>query len=330
MNKYFSRILKIFIFILIVVTLDQVLGSILRKYYFTQTSGPNQILTNTFKDCEADILIFGNSRAMYHYDTRLIKDSLKMSCFNVGQPGAVSIFVPYALFKVITNRYTPKVIIFEFNADYNGGLGSYDRLSILLPYYDEYPEIRPIILLRSPYEKIKLMSAIYPFNSNIVYIINHNINKAKVRKAYNEFDGFIPLKQEWHNIGTSEMKAELEKEAEIERDFFMKSHLDTNIVNALENITQMCQEKNIPLFIINSPIFHVINEKPIPFTPSEKLALDFINKNKVKYFDFSFDSTFKGHMELFIDRLHLNENGAKIFTNLVIDVLKKNYLSHTK
>ncbi len=316
MNKYLSRVLKIFVFIFLLVILDQVIGNILRKYYFTQTSGPNYILTNTFRECNADILIFGSSRAMYHYDPRLIRDSLKMSCYNVGQPGAASILLPYALFKVMTKRYTPKIIILEYNADINGGARGYDRLSVLLPYYKDYPELDPIISVRSPYEKFKLMSAIYPFNSNIVYIVRYNTNAFVERK---DIDGFYPAKSKIPNMEV------LEKLIKADQEYNMKAKYDSNVVIALKYVIDWSKEKNISLFIVNSPVFHMENESQIPTSQASQQAVDYIKKSNVNYFDFSSDSTFQGHMEWFFDHIHLNEDGAKVFTNVIIDTLKKYY-----
>ncbi len=316
MNRNFKILFKILIFVFSVIILDRVIGFYLQKYYITQTSGKNYELTYILKDCKAEIFIFGNSRAKHHYDSRLIKDSLNMSCYNAGLDGAQSILTSYAQVKVITKRYPPKIIILEYNADINVGSISYDRLSVLLPYFEVFPELRPIILLRSPYENIKLTSSIYPYNSLILNIIRYNLDYDEPRNQ--SYEGYVPLKNVIQN------EKYFEKEEEIERKKNLEIRIDTNMMNALKNIIQLCQEKNIQLYIINSPIFHKVKEKKISYSISEKIAVDYINQSKVKYFDYSFDSTFSGKCELFNDRIHLNENGAKTFTNMIIKILKKN------
>jgi len=310
LNQNISRVIKIVLFIFIIAITDQVIGLIFRKLYFNQKQGQYYALNYVFSECNDDVLIFGNSRAQHHYVSPIISTALKMSCYNAGQDGGHSILLSYAQIKVITERYSPKIIILEFNP--NGIVhypGDYDRLSILLPYYKGYPGIRSLILLRSPYERIKLMSAIYPFNSDVLNIITFNTNYHA--KRHQDFEGYIPL-EEIMNIDM------LKKEPKIEK----QSVVDTNMVNALKNIICLCKEKNISLFIINSPIFHTVNEIQSSTSSAAKLSLEIIYRNKVNYVDFSFDSTFTGHLEWFRDRLHLNDEGAKIFTNMLIDKLK--------
>lgn len=310
MNQYISRVIKIVVFILLVTITDQVIGLILRKLYFYQKIGHSHALTYAFRYCEADFLIFGASQAQHNYIPSIISNSLKMSCYNAGQDGGHSILMQYAQIKVITERYSPKLIILEFHPNnIVHYAGDYDRLSILLPYYKEYPDIRPVILLRSPYERVKLMSAIYPFNSNIIDFLSFILNPNSTWKQ--DFEGYVPTK----GVMNTDM---LKPEPEIEK----QSVVDTNMLNALENIIRLCKEKNISLFIISSPIFHAVNEKQSPSSPAAKLSLEIIHRNHVNYLDFSFDSTFTGHLEWFKDKKHLNDDGAKVFTNKLMCTLK--------
>ncbi len=211
----------------------------------------------------------------------------------------------------------PKIVIFEFSPT---GIvhyeGDYDRLSILLPYYKDYPEIRPIILLRGPFERIKLMSSIYPFNSDIINIIGFNTNNGEALKK--DFDGYVPLT----HISNSD---ELEIKPEILNQSIIgsKSVVDTNMVSALENMIRICREKSIALFIINSPIFREANEPSGQAFPVEKISLDIIHRNHVNYFDFSSNPVFVDHPELFADKAHLNEKGASVFTKMITDILSK-------
>lgn len=305
-NNRISKIIKVLIFILIIVISDKVIGFVLYELYFNQKSGSSYSLNYSLNESTADILIFGNSRAQHHYDTRIISSGLDMSCFNAGQDGGHSILLPYAQIMIITNRYSPKIIVLEYTPE---GLAysekAYDKLSILLPYY-KYIEIRPLILLRGPYERIKLMSSIYPFNSDLINIIKFNTDYKKDRKQ--NYDGYIPLKKV--------MKTEL---AVNQFEDFTKSILDTNLVAAFEGIINMCKENDISLFIVNSPRFHKENKSEIHQSASSLKFHEIIKRNNVNYLDFSHDSAFIGKYEWFQDQAHLNEVGVGIFSNMVID-----------
>jgi len=313
MNRYSSRFLKIVIFIFLIFISDQVVGLILRELYFTQKAGPNQALIYSFNKCNADIIIFGASQASHNYDPRIISDSLKMSCYNAGQDGGHSILMQYAQILAILDRYSPKIIVLEFSPNTIVRYpGDYDRLSILLPYYAEYPQLRPIILLKSPYERVKLLSAIYPYNSNVINIVRFNIDFFAAREK--DFDGYIPLEGEMSYVM---LKPDQEKPVN-------KKHtvVDSNKVDALKKIISICREKDISLFIISSPIFHTVIEKQIPRSSVAEISLEILRLNKVNYIDFSSDPTFAGHFEWFKDIAHLNENGAKVFSNMVVNEIR--------
>jgi hypothetical protein len=124
-----------------------------------------------------------------------------------------------------------------------------------------------------------------------------------------DYDGYVPIKD---GVMTAGM-------AKAEPGFVTNSIIDTNMVDALKGIIRICKEKNITLYVVNSPIYHGINDAKRSLTPAGKLAIDILKENNVKYYDFTYDTAFAGHMEWFGDVNHLNDNGAKIFTNLVAD-----------
>ena len=317
MNRNFSRIFKVLFFISLIVIIDQFVGRILRKLYFHQKTGQNYSLSYTFINCTADILIFGASQAQHNYDSRIISDSLKMTCYNAGQDGGHSILLQYAQIKVITARYIPKIIILEFTTDNIVKLPvAYEKLSILLPYYSLYPELDELIRLRSSFESVKLLSAIYPFNSNVINILRYNTTSHSARKK--DYDGYIPLNGKM-NI---DMLKNLQKPL-TEPELFV----DTNMVNALIHIIDICKKKNITLEIVSSPHYHNINDKRNPPSSIATIALDIIRKNDANYLNLTFDSAFAGHLNWFKDKVHLNQEGAKIFSSKIAHWMKTNQKS---
>ena len=106
---------------------------------------------------------------------------MKLSFYNAGRDGNF-MFYHLAVLKGVLNRYSPKIVILDFVAEeFAQNQYSYDRLSSLLPYYKSHPEMRSIINLKSKYEKIKLLSQIYPYNSLMLTIAvgNSGVNKRK-------------------------------------------------------------------------------------------------------------------------------------------------------
>ena len=306
-----QQIFKIIFFLLALALADQVTGYVLRKLYFTQKSGQQASLDYSLNKCNADILIFGNSRAQHHYDPRILQDSLHLSCYNAGMDGGHSLLMQYAQIKVITARYTPKIIILEFLPDNIGSLDNvYEKLSILLPYYKEYPYLQSLILLRGPFEKVKLISSVYPFNSDLLNIVRYNTNTQSARKK--DIEGYVPLKE----VMSLEM-------TEAKPDPMKNSIVDTNMVSSLKNIIRICKEKNISLYIISSPFFQNENEKINPVSIPAKLAIEILRQNNIDYLDLSGDASFIHKRVWFTDKGHLNKIGASRFSSIIVHWIKK-------
>jgi hypothetical protein len=166
---------------IVVFVIDFSIGKTLRYYYFKETSGLHYRTTYSMEKTEAELLVLGSSRANHHYVPEIFEDELKMSFYNTGRDGSRLLY-NYAVFRSILKRYTPKIIILDIGFDeLYSDAEEYARLSPLLPYYKNHPEIRDLIEKRSSFEKIKLLSNIYPFNSSLLAIAMGNLEVNKKR-----------------------------------------------------------------------------------------------------------------------------------------------------
>jgi hypothetical protein len=311
-----SRIIKILVFLTIIFVLDQTFGLVLRRLYVNQKAGPNQALSYLLSDCQDPILIFGNSRAVHHYNTPIISNIVKMSCYNGGQDGGHSVLLPYAQIEVILNRYSPKMIIIEIDPnDLIFRAEEYDKLAILLPYYYLYPEIRPLILMRSPFERFKLVSGIYPYNSNLINLIRYNTNTYS--KHMVNFKGYVPITE---GVLNKTMLKNVSQSGNIQIP------LDTNKIIAIRDIINLCNSKKIRLIFVNSPEFYFKNDLQVGNSYSAEQFFNIIRAEHIPYLDYSHDPTFVGHMELFADRRHLNEKGSTLFSIEIAQNILNNYL----
>ena len=281
----------------------------MRYYYFKQISGLYYRTTYAIDSTKADILVFGSSRANHHYVPEIFEDSLQMSFYNTGRDGNFLLF-NYAVFKSTLSRYTPKIILFDVNTnELIKNEDDYDRLSSLLPYYKNHPEIRDIVNLRSPYEKTKLVSSIYPFNSMFLTIVIGNLELNKERKA--DRKGYLPL----HDTLLTSVSLKYREGS--------KGVSDTIKIKALKEIIQICKEREIHLYFVNSPAYYkeglADNLKEIECT---------FEKEKAVYWSYSKDTLFIENPEYFQDIAHLNDNGAKVFTKLLVKRIKDNMIKN--
>lgn len=297
---------KIILFIVILFLLDFSIGSVLRYFYFKQHSGLLYRTTYSLDSTRAQMLIFGSSTANHHYYPDAFEKRMHLSVYNTGRDGN-SIFYPYSILLSTLKRYSPKIVILDFDVkNFLKDQESYDRISSLLPYYDKHPEIRPIIQLKSPNEKYKLLSKIYPFNSLLFTIAIGNSEFNRSRENNNDDKGYVPLTEIWNRKILKDTSNS-------------KYKLDKNKINIFRHFIKDCDNYKVKLYIVISPRFVIRTFKDSSIVTAQKIA----NQVNIPFYDFSNDTTFLNHANFFADQGHLNDRGARIFSNKVIDSIFK-------
>jgi len=305
-KRSFSFLIKVFIFLIIVFMLDFTIGNILRHYYFRQTSGFYYRTTYSLEETKADVLIFGSSKANHQFYPDIFEKRLNLSYYNVGRDGS-SIFYHYSILQSVLQRYTPKVIIIEMTREFDKKQISYDRISMLLPYYESHPSIRPIIEMRSRFEKFKLISKIYPYNSLIFSIISGNSEFNRIRNS--DIKGYVPLTREW-------------KDPIQHYSVPFKDQIDSTKIEVFESFIKACINSGVKLYIVASPNYFVMDY----VDKSNLIAKELAQKYRVKFFDYSNDSLFLANPSYFADNMHLNDKGAIAFSNIFVTEIIKGFI----
>jgi hypothetical protein len=290
MKSFFSRLV---FFLLIFVSLDQVLGLAFDYYYNKVKSGTIYTTNYALKLSTDDILIFGASESTHSLISKQITDSLGLSCYNLGMDGQ-NILYQYALFNELLNRHRPKIIIISTVI-----LNESEKTSLspLFPYYSDYTSIKEIILDYDINDKYKLFIKGYAYNSMLLKIIQGNITTEPGTK------GYIPLQSVSKNLIMDTIPFRI-----------MPSTLTFKY---FERFLAACRENNIKVLVIAPPRFvKGIDE-------AEKLQIiNLLERYSLQYYDFTTDTTFNNHPELFKDGPHLNHKGAIIFTDIIIDIIR--------
>lgn len=286
----------------VVFVLDFAIGRTLRHFYFKETAGVHYRTTYSIETTKAETLIFGSSRANHHYVPEIFEDSLQQTFYNTGRDGN-GIFFQAALIQSVLKRYTPKIIILDFWGDLNKGQFEYDKIASLLPYNRTHREIRKTVELKSPFEKVKLASEIYPFNSQILTIALGNLDASKNRQMDNK--GYVPLYNEW--------KIELDSIGD-----YTINEVDLNKVNALQEFISEVKKSGTNFFVVCSPVFQKFNMRQ-EIDICEKICLD----EKVPFLNFARDTVFLNDKSLFQDDVHLNDKGARVFSKMVVAKIKQ-------
>ena len=289
-------LLKVLIFFACVVVMDLAFGqffSFLRTHAKGGSTANCEYIANRATD---DIVILGSSRATHHYVPQIIEDSLGVTCYNCGEEGN-GVVLAYGRLKMLTNRYKPKMIIYEITPSYDYGTTEPNNkyLGYLRPYYDNDGIKDVFDDFDDELFRIKMKSRMYQNTSRLLpnlldIIITRDNNK-----------GYEPL--------YGRIKDEKHKKYDNPNAYF---ECDSLKLEYVEKIIKLAKSKGIPIFFFISPRYG--EDDMEAYRPAFSLC----NKYDVPVCNYIDDKDVDNHSQYFQDIGHLNDAGARFYTNKVI------------
>lgn len=292
-------IIKILLLCLLCVGMDYAYGKIgtyLLDHAISGSSEKNKYICDRTSE---DILIMGSSRAVHHYDPTIIEDSLGMSCYNCGYDGCGSI-TAYGLLSILTERYTPRTILYEITPEFDYLKADKDNTKYLYPlkmFYDR-DGIDSIFITIDAKEQFKMQSLMYRMNSQFIQLLSENCMKRN-----QTIKGYLPK--------NGVMKYE---PVNNEEDFPIE--YDSLKIECLNRIIDICTNKKINLVFYVSPYFQKTNSSKYNYI--EKLA----KKYDLPFMNHGCDIFFVGKKKYFYDAGHMNQLGANAYTNQIVSELR--------
>ncbi len=293
-------IINILVFFGLVAVVDMAAGKVFH-YLQSHAGGRTGAEWYACKEMNEDIIIMGSSRASHHYVHQIFTDSLGLSCFNAGQDGN-GIILQYGRWKMISKRYTPKVVIYDVNLAFdlcqNDNMTYVDRLK---PFCDD-SDVKGYIVDIFPIERLKLFSQMYRYNYKFI-----EMGSDIARSGCDKLKGYIPLK--------GEIRKEMVEAERQEKNPTINE--DTVKVYYLEQLTKECREKGTRLIFIASPAFRGGGYTAETFITVERIAKEYDIP-----FLYYYETEYSELPSLFKDSQHLNDEGATIFTKELLDKIR--------
>ncbi len=302
MKKGIRRLCLTVLAVLVAVTvLDFAVGKTL-DWMLPQISNQGDTRKTYFSLYEVNtpLVIVGSSRAAYHYVTQMVEDSLRMSAYNVGLSGC---FYDYncCVVNSIFDRYTPEVLIWECdkNSFYKD---TDDPLEGLYPYYGRNHWATETIMAEMPWtEQARLISRTYRYNSVILRVLMRYLSRSSfeedTHKGYQSLD-----------FSTSKKSLTLATESPSERE------ISESKVDRFRSILQRAEEMGIKMVVADSPRYEIASRSNLSAKRMRDMCIEygvlFLENTEMQYF--------LDHPELFYDEAHLNDKGARIYTEIVI------------
>ncbi len=299
------------ILLAILVLADRLIGAGLERMFYRQERGDEIVTRYTLDSTREDVLIFGSSRASHHYNSRLMDSLLGASVFNCGRD-EMGISYTTALVPLVYKRYSPKLIIVEVLPTELSAVGKeaeIQRISTrLIPYANRHPELWQAVAYAGKPEVYKAaVSKIYPYNSLIGAIFQNTYTHL----AHVTDRGYEPLYAEIDSATFRPTRwMDMDKLTGV--DPTLAQRYTSMLDSAAAHGTRVC--------VVISPFYYPLR---IPGNESYLALPELAAHHGALFLDWSRDPRFLMHPALFNDDVHLNDRGARLFTSLMADTLRK-------
>ena len=294
-------ILKVLLFFACVFVMDLAFGqffSYLRAHAKGGSTANCEYIANKATE---DIIILGSSRATHHYVPQIIEDSLGLTCYNCGEEGN-GVVLAYGRLKMLTERYTPKLVLYELTPGYDYGTTEPNEkyLGYLRAYYDKKGINEIFDVFDDELSFLKMQSKMYQNTGRLLPYLADNIFFRDNHK------GFEPL--------FGEMKLMNEEE----RKNSQVMEVDSLKLGYMEKIMELCKERQIPLIFMISPRYGMLEKDLTIYEPGLSLCL----KYDIPIYNNITFPTISDRPDFFQDRWHLNNKGAESYTRVICQELK--------
>lgn len=299
---------KVLLFFALVVVMDFAWGHVfswLRTHAKGGSTANCEYIANYANE---EVIILGSSRATHHYVPQIIEDSLGLSCYNCGEEGN-GIVLAYGRYKLLTNRYKPKLIIYEMTPGYDYGTKESNTkyLGYLRPYYDEQGIKDIFVDFDKELSFLKMKSKMYQNTAKLLPNLVDNVIYRDNMKGYAPLFGKINVKK---------------TDKPISKPISKQEPVDSLKLSYVERIMLEAKEDSIKIVFMISPSYGT-NSVTLNYEPEIALC----KKHGIPYYDFINYKTIADNPNCFQDDGHMNNNGAVAYTQMIIKEVLNNNLN---
>ena len=247
---------------------------------------------------EEDILVFGSSRAVHHYNSTILEDSLGMSCYNCGEE-ANGFILSYGRLLMALERHCPKVIIQDITAEFDLHKNDNHKYLGWLKTRYERAGVSEIFDAIDKTESYKMKSQMYLYNSKFLQNIFVYLTSVSTDMG---IKGYRPINEPFDSMKIVKTEKPDDKE------------IDSLKIEFIHRYLELAQ--NSKIYFVVSPIWYGMDSEEI--APIAQIC----RERNIPLFDFSNNPKYVHNDEYFKDGTHLNAFGADEFTKDLIKEIK--------
>lgn len=297
MKKFIAKIILLLVILFFV---DELTGHLFKYMQYHSKGGDTGRMTYIADSLNEDILIFGSSRAIHHYDPKILEDSLQLSCYNCGRDGNGIIF-SYGMYRLFRDRYSPKIIIYDVVQNFDLiDEGNNEKYLDWLRYFYDKAGIDSIFVDIDKSEKYKMIPQMRRYNGKFIQITSDYI-----RPQQSDIKGYRPLEG-------------IMKYEPIENNTPSKKsiRIDENKLKYFKMLIKDCKERNTKLIFMVSPKYKGNEDN------TYKVIMQLAKAENIPFFYHYNDAEISPNKKYFEDSFHMNKYGAEIYTKKIIHEIK--------
>ena len=255
----------------------------------------------TVEKVTTDVVVIGSSKASHHYIPDMLARHLGMTAYNCGRDGCFFLY-QNCIVNMLLDRYKPKMILWDiqpgsFTA--RNTADEYQNFRYFTPYYHRSFWAKNYIDSESKKMPLRMLSEMYGYNSKLPsFIVPLFFHRPSTMNGYNPLPstGYdYPMKKREKPNATGKVS---------------KAYLQL-----LDETLKRCRKTGIDVRLYISPVYSVKNS----LTQRAEREISRISANNdVHCSDFHSFPVFMRDSTLFKDVSHLNDKGAKVYTELVL------------
>jgi hypothetical protein len=319
MRKFVSKIsLFLFVPILLSILLDIFISNKLKdsKVFPCENEVWNDIYSSSIN---ADIAVYGSSRAWVQFDPKIIADSLHVHCYNFGEDGS-NIMLQYVRHKeYLRFNLPPKLIILSVD------MFTFQKINIY-PKNSFYPYA---FFNKSVYSMLESIHV--NCNKSIFYVpLLRYLKSTDMLKSFFKpdklpyfklFDKYFDLNDNGKLRNNGFRGMELTWRDDSYKKLSYEVSIDSSLIALMANFIKEVKQDGMDLIMVYAPEYYegqnIIKNRNEMMSVFDNLS----SKYKIPFFDYS-DSSISKRKELFYNVEHLNKTGSEIFTQQFIMDMK--------
>lgn len=297
MNRFLTKVLLIFLSVLIPLIIADFVMS---KNYQNRNYYPFTTMTDIVEGrLDSDLWILGSSRALRHYNPRILDSILDVSSYNLGMNAQYLVPELQCYKLAIEYNEKPKYIIMDLMWHSLSMEGSPLSRYFYMPYINKL-KVRKVIWRNKIFSPYYLYLPFYRFHTehkNDFFYENDTIF----------YKGFHASDRKWDAVDIDGLDT-------------IKFRREIKAINMLNDFLSDCKGNNIAVILVHSPFYYKGYELLHNHDDLIDLFKTIADYNQVPFLDYTKDPISYDTL-YFYNNMHLNSRGADLFTlRLVHDI----------